>query len=80
MLRYLKGVLLIAIFYVPVIKVGTYAIEIEDSSPSKKWIDFTVESEITLNKPTGAVGRSSWLMAQDSRLGALYKSNMMMMK
>ena len=45
-----------AIFYVPVIKVGTYAIEIEDSSQSKRWIDFTVDSEITLSKPTGAVG------------------------
>jgi hypothetical protein len=45
-----------AIFYVPVIKAGTYAIEIEDAHRSKKWIDFTVESKITINKPTGEVG------------------------
>ena len=46
----------VAIFYVPVIKIGTYAIEIEDSSLSKMWIDFTVEPEVTISKPTGAVG------------------------
>ena len=46
----------VAIFYVPVIKVGTYAIEISDSTPNKKWIDLTIESKITLNKASGVVG------------------------
>ncbi len=46
-----------AIFYVPVIKVGTYVIEIEDPSQSKRWVDFTVESEITLSKSTGPVSQ-----------------------
>ena len=46
----------IAIFYVPVIKVGTYAIEVEDSSLIKRWVNFTVQFEITLNTITGAVG------------------------
>jgi hypothetical protein len=45
-----------AIFNVPVIKAGTYAIEVEDASRSKRWIDFTVDSKITLSKPTGEVG------------------------
>jgi hypothetical protein len=45
-----------ATFYVPVIKAGTYAIEIDDSSKNRKWIDFTVDSKITLSKPTGEVG------------------------
>ena len=45
-----------AIFYVPVIKAGIYAIEIEESSRNRTWIDFTVDSKIILNKPTGEVG------------------------
>jgi hypothetical protein len=47
----------VAIFYLPIIKTGTYAIEIKDTAQNKKWIDFTVESEISLNKSTGAVGQ-----------------------
>ena len=46
----------VAIFYVPVIKIGTYAVEIGDSSLNNMWIYFTVESEATISKPTGAVG------------------------
>jgi hypothetical protein len=47
----------VAIFYVPVIRVGTYVIEIKDSAQNKRWIDFTIESEISINKSTGAVGQ-----------------------
>ena len=46
----------VATFYVPGIKVGTYEIEIEDSYLNNMWINFTVESEVTISKPTGAVG------------------------
>lgn len=45
-----------AIFYVPNVKAGKYAIEIEDSYRNKTWIDFTVDPKITLSKPTGEVG------------------------
>ncbi|MDD5287863.1 MAG: hypothetical protein PHY28_01955 [Dehalococcoidales bacterium] len=45
-----------AIFYVPVIKAGTYAIEIEDSARAKRWIDFTIDSRITLSKSAGEAG------------------------
>ena len=45
-----------AIFHVPAIRAGTYAIEIEDASGVKKWIDFTVDSKIILNKSAGEVG------------------------
>lgn len=45
-----------AIFNVPAIKAGIYALEITESSLSTRWLNFTVESKITLNKSTGAVG------------------------
>jgi IPT/TIG domain len=45
-----------AIFNVPAIKAGTYAVEIEDASHTKRWIDFTVDSRISLSKASGEVG------------------------
>ena len=45
-----------AIFNVPAIKSGTYTLEIEDSSRTKRWIDFTVDSRISLSKSNGEVG------------------------
>jgi hypothetical protein len=45
-----------AMFYVPVIKAGTYSIAIQDASGDTKWIDFTVASKMTISASTGAVG------------------------
>ena len=45
-----------ATFYVPVIKAGTYSIEIEDSSKNVKWIDFTVDTKMTVSAQSGEVG------------------------
>jgi hypothetical protein len=44
------------VFNVPVMQAGTYVVEIEDSSQTKRWIDFTVDAKLTLSKPTGEVG------------------------
>ena len=45
-----------ATFYVPAIKAGTYAIEIEDLSHTERWINFTIDPRISLSKSTGDVG------------------------
>jgi len=44
-----------AIFNVPAIKSGTYTLEIEDSSRTKRWIDFTIDPRISMSKSSGAV-------------------------
>ncbi len=44
------------VFNVPVMQAGTYAIEIEDSSRTKRWVDFTVDAKLTLSKTTGEIG------------------------
>ena len=45
-----------ATFLVPVIRAGTYSIAIEDLSKNTKWIDFTVDTKITLSQQNGEVG------------------------
>lgn len=60
-----------AIFIVPVIKAGTYAVEIEDSPRSKRWIDFTVDSRITLNKTAGEVGAKLTLNGTGFEVGSV---------
>jgi hypothetical protein len=45
-----------ATFFVPALRAGTYSIAIEDSSRDIRWIDFTVETKITMSKQTGEVG------------------------
>jgi hypothetical protein len=45
-----------AIFFVPVLKAGTYSIGIQDVENNIRWIDFTVDAKITLNKTVGEVG------------------------
>ena len=44
------------VFTVPVLQAGTYVVEIEDSSQTKRWIDFTVDTRLTLSKSMGEVG------------------------
>ncbi|MBN1643411.1 MAG: hypothetical protein JW856_01110 [Dehalococcoidales bacterium] len=44
-----------ATFYVPAIKAGNYTIQIEDPQKNMKWIDFTVDARITLDKTAGEV-------------------------
>lgn len=60
-----------AIFNVPVIKAGTYAIEIEDSSRIKRWIDFTVDSRITLDKTAGEIGTKLTLKGTSFEVGGV---------
>ena len=45
-----------AIFDVPVIREGTYSITIEDSNRNISWIDFTVDTKITMSPQNGEVG------------------------
>ena len=45
-----------ATFYLPVIRAGTYSIAIDDSSRNIKWIDFTVDTKITISAQSGEVG------------------------
>ena len=65
----------VADFYVPVIKVGTYSIAIEDSTGVTRWIDFTVASKITLSKTTGEVGLKLQVDGTGFEVNSLVKIN-----
>jgi len=45
-----------ATFYVPVMRAGTYSIAIQDADQEIRWIDFTVDTKLSINKSTGEVG------------------------
>ena len=45
-----------ATFNVPVIRAGTYSIAIEDATRNIRWIDFTVDTKITISAQNGEVG------------------------
>jgi hypothetical protein len=45
-----------ALFYVPVMIAGTYTVAIEDSLKNTMWIDFTVDSTLTVSQTEGEVG------------------------
>lgn len=45
-----------AVFKVPAVKAGIYALEIIELNRSTRWLNFTVDSRITLSKSEGEVG------------------------